>query len=109
MPDRYEREIEDMLRNIEDSRPTPSLRERLHLPRRGPARRPERLRSPSARAIRHRSISTSEWCLLGGSLLGMGAAGISYTSGSGTALTGALAGLALLGVLLGMLTFWRAR
>lgn len=109
MPDRYEREIDDILRNIEDARPKPSLRERLHLPRWGQDRRPARLRPRSARSARHRSISTAEWCLLAGIVLGTVAAGIAYTNGDGTALTGTLAVLAWLCLLLGLLTFWRAQ
>lgn len=109
MPERYEREIEDILRNVERTRPKPSLRERLHLPRRGQAQRPERLRPRSRRLARHLRFSTSEWCGLSGIILGLVAAGIAYTSGGGTVLTGILAVLALLGILLGMLLFWRAR
>ena len=109
MPDRYEREIEDILRNIEDYRPKPSLRERLHLRRRRQARRPERLRPSSAQSTRHLRLSTAEWCFLAGMALGMLAAGIAYTNGSGNALSGMLAVLAFLGVLLGILIFWRAR
>lgn len=109
MPERYEREIEDILRNVERTRPKPSLRERLHLGRRGPSRQPERLRPRSRRLARHFRLSTSEWCGLSGIILGLVAAGIAFTSGGGTVLTGILAVLAWLGILLSMLTFWRAR
>jgi hypothetical protein len=105
MPERYEREIEDILRNIQRRKPKPSFRERFHLGRRGGARRPEQIRSRSAQAARHRIVSTSEWCFLAGILLGLVAAGIAYTSGSGTTLTGTLAVLAFLCILLGLITF----
>lgn len=109
MPDRYEREIEDILRNIEDYRPKPSLRERLRLGRSGQARRSGRPRPRATQPVRHLSLSISDWCFLGSVLAGLVAAGFAYTRGSGTALTGALAVLALLAFLLGMLTFWRDR
>lgn len=63
MPERYEREIEDILRNMKRAGPKSSFRERLHLGRRGQASRPEQMRSRVARATRHRILSTSEWCL----------------------------------------------
>ena len=106
MPERYEREIDDILRDMEGMRPKPSLRERLGLGR-GGSRRPERLRSRSLRAPRRLLFTTSEWCLLVSIVCGLVAAGIAYTSGSGNALTGALAILAVLALLMGMLTFWR--
>lgn len=107
MPERYESEIEDILRNAERSRPKLKLSERLHLGRRGPARRPERLRSRSRRLARHLRSSTAEWCMFSGIVLGLVAAGIAYTSGGGTVLTGILAVLAVLGILVSLVTFWR--
>lgn len=106
MPERYEREIDDLLRNMERTRPKPSLRDRLRLRRGGP-RRPERLRPRASRATRHLLLATSEWCLLACIVCGLVAAGIAFTIGSGNALTGALAILAVLALLLGMVTFWR--
>ena len=108
MPQRYEREIEDILRNAERTQPKLSLRERLHLRRRGSLGPPERLRPRSARSARPH-FSTSEWYLLSGIAFGLVAAGIAYSSRGGTVLTGTLAVLAVLCLLLGMLTFWRAR
>jgi hypothetical protein len=109
MPERYEREIEDMLRNTERTKPKKAFGERFHLPLRGPARRPKPMGSPSARFARHRRFSTSEWCLLVGVVLGLMAAGIAYTSRGGNTLSGTLAFLAFLGILSGLITFWRAR
>ena len=106
MPERYEREIDDILRNLEGTQPKPSLRERLHLRREAP-RRPERLRPRAPRATRRLLGTTSEWCLLAGVACGLVAAGIAYTTGSGNPLTGALAILAVLAVLCGLVTFWR--
>lgn len=105
MPERYEREIEDILRNSERTGPKRSFRERLHLGRRGQARRPERMRPRAARAARHQTITTSEWCFLAGIVLGLVAAGIAFISGSGSALTGTLAALAFLCILLGLITY----
>ena len=51
MPERYEREVDAILRNMEGTRPKPSLRERLGLGR-GPTRRAERLRPRLSRATR---------------------------------------------------------
>jgi hypothetical protein len=109
MPERYEREIEDILRDMERTKPKKAFGERFHLPLRGPARRPEPMGSPSARFTRHRRFSTSEWCLLGGVVLALMAAGIAYTTGGGNTLSGILALMAFLGILLGLITFWRAR
>jgi hypothetical protein len=106
MPERYEREIDDLLRHLERTQPKPSLRERLRLRREGP-QRAARLRPRSSRARRNLQVAPSEWCLLAGIVFGLVAAGVAYTSGSGNALTGALAVLALLALLLGMVTFWR--
>ena len=106
MPERYEREIDAILRTREGTLPKPSLRERLGLGR-GPTRRPERLRPRSLRATRRLLRTASEWCLLVSIVCGLLAAGVAYTSGSGNALTGALAILAMLALLMGMLTFWR--
>jgi hypothetical protein len=93
-------------RDLEGTRPKPSLRERLGLGHEGP-RRPERLRSKSLRGPGRLLFTTSEWCLLASIVCGLVAAGIAYTSGSGNALTGALAILAVVPLLMGMLTFWR--
>jgi hypothetical protein len=57
------------------------------------------------RFARHLRFSPSEWYFLGGIVFGLVAAGLAYTSGSGTTLTGILAGLALLSILLGILSF----
>ena len=109
MPERYEREIEDMLRNTESTGPKLPFRERLHLRRRGQAQRPERLHPRRRRSAFPLTCSTSAWCFLGGIVLGVVAAGVAYTSGGGNALTGALAVLAFLAILLGMITPWRER
>jgi hypothetical protein len=45
--------------------------------------------------------------LLAGTVCGLVAAGIAYTGGSGNTLTGALAILAVLALLSGLVTFWR--
>jgi hypothetical protein len=45
--------------------------------------------------------------LLAGIAFGLVAAGIAYASGSGNALTGALAILAVIALLFGLVMFWR--
>jgi hypothetical protein len=107
MPNRYEREIEEILRNMERTEPKPSFRERLHMRMRGQARRPERMRPRPARPSIHLSFTTSEWCFIVGIFLGLVAAGIAYTNGIGNVLTGFLAVLAFICVIMGIITPWR--
>jgi hypothetical protein len=75
--------------------------------RRGGPQRAARLRPRWSRATRRLRLATSEWCLLAGIACGLVAAGVAYTSGSGNPLTGTLAILAVLALLLGLVTFWR--
>ena len=106
MPERYEREIDERL-----AEPGGHAAKAV-LPR---ATWPGARRTPAAGTAtlqvaagpRRLLFTTSEWCLLASIVCGLVAAGIAYTSGSGNALTGALAILAVLALLMGMITFWR--
>src|SRR5215831_16579212 len=79
MPNRYEREIEEILRNMERTEPKPSFRERLNMRMRGQPRKPEPMRPRPARPSFHLNFTTSEWCFVWGIFLGLLAAGIEYT------------------------------
>lgn len=57
MPNKYEREIEEILRNLDSSAPKPRLSQRL---RRKPAPRPRRPR----RSLPAFNFGLSEWCLV---------------------------------------------
>lgn len=110
MPNRYEREIEEILRNMESTEPKPTFRQRLNMRMRGQNRRPEPLRPRPAAPSLHLSFTTSEWCFLTAIFLALIAAGAAYTSG-GTGnimvLTGFLAILSLICVILGIISPWR--
>ncbi len=107
MPNRYEREIEEILRNMERTEPKPSFRERLNMRMRGQPKRPEPMRPRLARPSLHLNFSTSEWCFVVGILLGLVAAGIAYTNGIANVLTGFLAFLAFICIIMGIVTPWR--
>lgn len=107
MSNRYQREIEEILRNMERSEPKPSFRERLNMRMRGRPRRPEPMRPRPARPSLHLNFSTSEWCFIVGILLGLIAAGIAYTSGIANVYTGFLAVLAFICIIMGIVTPWR--
>jgi|SRR5579859_806886 len=107
MPNRYEREIEEILRNMERTEPKPSFRERLNMRMRGQPRRPEQMRPRPARPSLHLNFTTSEWCFIVGILLALVAGGIAYTSGIANVLTGFLALLAFICIIMGIVIPWR--
>jgi hypothetical protein len=107
MPNRYEREIEEILRNMERTEPKPTFRERLNMRVRGQPRRPEPLRPRPAPPSLHLNFNNSEWCFLAGIFLGLIAAGIAYTSGAADLLTGFLAVLAFICIIMGIVSPWR--
>lgn len=92
MPNKYEREIEEILRNLDQSAPKPRLSQRL---RRRPAGRP-RGRQRSLPAF---NFGLSEWCLIiawVAALIGGGWAYAQHSStGAGDLFTGSLAVLGL--------------
>jgi len=107
MSNRYQREIEEILRNMEGSEPKPTFRERLNMRMRGQPRKPEPMIRPRPpKPTLHLSFTTSEWCFLVGILLGLVAAGIAYTDAPNL-LTGFLAVLALICVIMGIVAPWR--
>lgn len=107
MPNRYEREIEEILRNMERTEPKPSFRERLNMRMRGQPQQPEPMRPRPARPSLHLNLTTSEWCFVVGIFLGLVAAGIAYTSGAANALTAFLAILAFICIIMGIISPWR--
>ncbi len=108
MPNRYEREIEEILRNMERTEPKPSFRERLNMRMRPPSKHPESMRPRPARPSINLNFSTSEWCFIVGIFLGLVAAGIAYTNGlEGNVLTGFLALLAFICIIMGIVSPWR--
>src|SRR5215831_17627153 len=76
MSNRYQREIEEILRNMERTEPKPTFRERLNMRMRGQPRRPEPMRPRPAAPSLHLNFTTSEWCFIAGILLALVAAGI---------------------------------
>lgn len=108
MPNRYEREIEEILRNMEQTEPKPSFRERLNMRRRSRQRGPEMIRPRPARPAFRLNLSNSEWCFAVGILLGLVAAGWAYVdNGVGNFLTGFLAVLGFVCLIMGIVIPWR--
>src|SRR5579871_1104664 len=103
---RYEREIEEILRNMERTEPKPSFRERMNMRRQARTRHPEDRRPRPARPSVHLNLTTSEWCFAVGILLGLVAGGIAFVSGANI-VTGFLAVLAFLCIIMGIVTPWR--
>ncbi len=79
MPNRYEREIEEILRNLEQTEPKPGLGQKFGEQFR---RRPSpRMRTQQPRPL-SRSFSTSEQFLFGGIAAALVAGGYSYLAGA---------------------------
>jgi hypothetical protein len=95
MPNKYEREIEEILRNLDQSAPKPRLGQRLRRKTAGPAGRP-RGRQRSLPAF---NFGLSEWCLIIAWVAALIAGGWAYAqhspSGAGDLFTGSLALLGL--------------
>jgi hypothetical protein len=106
MPNRYEREIEEILRNMERTEPKPSFRERLNMRRQARTRHPEDQRPRPARPSLNLNFSTSEWCFILGIFLGLVAGGWAFVTGANI-LTGFLAVLAFICLIMGIFTTWR--
>jgi hypothetical protein len=108
MPNRYEREIEEILRNMEQTEPKPSFRERLNMRRRSRQRSQQPTRPKPARPAFRWNLSTSEWYFAVGILLGLIAAGWAYlNTGQANLLTGFLAILGFFCVIMGIVIPWR--
>ncbi len=106
MPNKYEREIEEILRNMERTEPKPSFRERLNMRRQARAKHVEDLRPRPARPSLQLNLSTSEWCFALGIFLGLVAGGWAFVTGANV-LTGFLAVLAFICIIMGIVTPWR--
>jgi hypothetical protein len=110
MPNKYEREIEEILRNMDRTEPSPSIGDRIRaFNRPGPRARPA---SPRF-VLRMRA---QDALLVIGIILALIGAGISFyfsTSQTGTGLLAYVAGilgvLALASLLAGLIVGWRAR
>ena len=103
---RYEREIEEILRNMERTEPKPSFRERMNMRRQARTKHPEDRRPRQARPSVNLNLTTSEWCFAVGILLGLIAGGIAFAGGANI-VTGFLAVLAFLCIIMGIVTPWR--
>ena len=88
MPNRYEREIEEILRNLESTEPKPGLGQKFGERFR---RRPEYRVKPRRRSFPSLNLRTSDWFLI----IAVGAAlisgGYAYANGEATIVTGILA------------------
>src|SRR5262245_19582956 len=108
MPNKYEREIEEILRNMEQTEPKPSFRERLNMRKRRAPRRLKAMRPRPPQPSFRPNLSTSEWYFAVGILLGLVAAGWAYADhGNGNLLSGFLAILGFFCVLAGIIIPWR--
>ena len=96
MPNRYEREIEEILRNLEQTEPKQGLGQKFS----GRLRR----RSGPQRSVRQPffsfNFSVAEWLLIIGVLTALVAGGYSYLQGMADTLTGILAVVSIVCVIL---------
>ena len=83
MPNKYEREIEEILRNLERTEPKPGFGRKVS----GRVRRPASV-SRSMPTVR---LSFSEWCLFIACLAALGAGGWAFAQRGGDAITGVVA------------------
>lgn len=101
MPNRYEREIEEILRNLEHAEPKQGLGQKFgERIRRKPGLQ-TRPRSRSAFSLR---LSTTEWFLVIAVIAALLAGGFAYANGSPTLFTGVVSAFALVCLLLVMLS-----
>ncbi|HEU5227631.1 MAG TPA: hypothetical protein VFU49_07450 [Ktedonobacteraceae bacterium] len=75
MPNRYQREIEEILRNLENADPKPALRPKF-------GKRPRRKPAPGTSARRHQffsfNFSMTEWLLVGAVVAALVSGGYAY-------------------------------
>lgn len=100
MPNRYQREIEEILSRMEDSEP-----------QRGPGDRTRPFQRPPSRARSLPSIHLpfGDLLLLASIAITLIATGLAFYNGAANLLTGILGAVALLLFLLGMIVGWRAQ
>lgn len=97
MPNKYEREIEEILRNLEQTEPKAGMGQKFN----------ERLRRKPAARVRPRpssnfslTLTTSDWLLITAIGIALVAGGYAYIVGDGTVVTGILAIVGLVCVVL---------
>ena len=83
MPNKYEREIEEILRNLERTEPKAGLGQRVS----GRLRR----KATARRSMPSLHLTFSEWCLVIAVIAALGAGGWEYAQGGGTLATGIIA------------------
>lgn len=88
MPNRYEREIEEILRNLETTEPKPGLGQKFGERLR---RKQEYRPKPRRQGLPAPHFKTSEWLILIAVLSGLIAGGYAYSNGEPTIVTGILA------------------
>ncbi len=101
MPNRYEREIEEILRNLDRTEPRQGLGERIRAfnrPRPAPRR-------PAARL----SLSRVEALLVLGIACALIAAGVAYYSNTQTYISGGFAVVGFIAIVLGLVIAWNER
>jgi len=101
MPNKYEREIEEILRNMEQTEPRPTLSQKLS----GRMRRKSgyRLNTPK-RSLPSFSLSVPEWLLVIAVVAALIAGGYAYAQERATIVTGIIAVVGTLCLLLVVLT-----
>src|SRR5215831_4769608 len=101
MPNKYEREIEEILRNMEQTEPKPTLGQKLS----GRMRRKSGNRSHTPkRSLPSFSISVPEWLLVIAVVAALIAGGYAYAQERATIVTGIVAVIGALSLLLVMLS-----
>ena len=99
MPNRYQREIEEILNRMEESEPQP----------RGPGARPRPMRRPPTRSLPSIHIALSPLLLLVSVALTLIATGWAFYDGAANLLTGAIGAAALIVFIIGMFVGWRGQ
>src|SRR5690242_3529912 len=102
MPHKYEREIEEILRNMERTEPKKGLGDRVRAFQR-PA--PARPRGPSVSI----GMGLPEMLLIVGVVLALVGAGISYYLSSETLITGLISAVGFTSIVVGVVIGWWAR
>lgn len=101
MPNRYEREIEEILRNLEQAEPKQGLGQKFGERMR---RKPGLQTRPRSRSAFSLHLSTTEWFLLIAVVAALLAGGFAYANGSPTLFTGVVSAFALVCLILVMLS-----
>ncbi len=98
MPNRYEREIEEILSRMDEDEPRRGLGDRIR-----PRQR------PPARSLPSVHIAFVELLMILSLILTMIAAGIAYFNGVGDVITGIIGGVALVLFVVALVVGWRGR